>query len=95
MLPETDQKCRLVGSTRGIGGFGRDIEVFLLTDDDYIFWHANPAAIAASKWKTFRGSETTLQYELRGPGTYHFVVSNLMSATRQMVAVKAYVKCVK
>src|SRR5437763_9910822 len=24
-LPETDQKCRLVGSTKGIGGFGRNI----------------------------------------------------------------------
>lgn len=94
-LPETDQKCRLVGSTRGIGGFGRNIEVFLLTDDDYVFWHANPAAIAASQWETFRGSETTLNYALPGPGTYHFVVSNQMSPTPQTVAVKAQVTCVR
>src|SRR5688572_21671937 len=38
-VPETEQKCALVGSTRGVGGF-RDIEVFLLTDDEYIFWNA-------------------------------------------------------
>ena len=94
-VPETDQKCRLVGSTKGIGGFGRNIEVFLLTDDDYVFWHANPAAIAASQWETFRGSETTLNYALPGPGTYHFVVSNQMSPTPQTVAVKAQVKCVR
>ncbi|HCU11633.1 MAG TPA: hypothetical protein DGB72_05870 [Gemmatimonadetes bacterium] len=94
-VPETDQKCRLVGSTRGIGGFGRNIEVFLLTDDDYVFWHANPAAIAPSQWETFRGSETTLDYALPGPGTYHFVVSNQMSPTPQTVAVKAQVKCVR
>jgi hypothetical protein len=94
-VPETDQKCRLVGSTRGIGGFGRNIEVFLLTDDDYVFWHANPAAIAPSQWETVRGSETTLDYALPGPGTYHFVVSNQMSPTPQTVAVKAQVKCVR
>jgi hypothetical protein len=94
-LPETDQKCKLVGSTKGIGGFGRNIEVFLLTDDDYVFWHANPAAIPASEWETFRGSETTLDYALRGAGTYHFVVSNQMSPTPQTIAVKAQVKCVR
>jgi hypothetical protein len=94
-LPETDQKCRLVGSTRGVGGFGRNIEVFLLTDDDYVFWHANPAAIAASQWETFRGSETTLDYALAGAGTYHFIVSNQMSPTPQTVAVKAQVKCAR
>jgi hypothetical protein len=94
-IPETTQKCRLVGSTRGVGGFGRNIEVFLLTDDDYVFWHANPAAIAASQWETFRGSETTLDFALPGPGTYHFVVSNQMSPTPQTVAVKAQVKCTR
>ena len=94
-IPETSQKCKLVGSTRGVGGFGRNIEVFLLTDDDYVFWHANPAAIAASQWETFRGSETTLDFALPGPGTYHFVVSNQMSPTPQTVAVKAQVKCTR
>jgi hypothetical protein len=94
-LPETDQRCRLVGSTKGIGGFGRSIEVFLLTDDEYVFWHANPAAIAQSSWETFRGSENTLSYDLRGAGTYHFIVSNVMSSTPQSMAVKAQVKCVR
>jgi hypothetical protein len=94
-LPDTDQKCRLVGSTKGIGGFGRNIEVFLLTDADYDFWNANPAAIAPSHWETYRGSENTLNYELSDAGTYHFVVSNQMSPTPQTMAVKMQVKCVK
>jgi hypothetical protein len=94
-LPDTEQKCRLVGSTKGIGGFGRNIEVFLLTDADYVFWNANPAAIAPSEWETYRGSENTLDYELREAGTYHFVVSNQMSPTPQAIAVKVQVKCVK
>jgi hypothetical protein len=94
-LPETDQKCKLVGSTKGVGGFGGSIEVFLLTDDEYVFWHANPAAIAQSSWDTYRGSENTLSYDLAGPGTYHFVVSNEMSATPQTIAVKAQVRCTR
>ena len=92
-VPETDQKCKLVGSTKGVGGFGRNIEVFLLSDDEYVFWHANPAAIANSSWETFRGSENTLDYDLPGPGVYHFIVSNEMSATPQSVGVKAQVRC--
>lgn len=94
-LPETDQKCRLVGWTKGIGGFGRNIEVFLLTDDEYVFWHANPVAIAQSSWETFRGSENTLSYDLKDAGTYHFIVSNEMSSTSQAMAVRAQVKCAR
>ena len=94
-LPETDQKCKLIGSTKGVAGFGGNIEVFLLTDDEYVFWHANPAAIATSSWETHRGSENTLSYDLPGPGTYHFVVSNEMSATPQTLAVKAQVRCTR
>ena len=92
-VPETDQKCRLVGSTKGIGGFGRNIEVFLLTDDEYVFWHANPVAIAQSQWETKRGSENDLGYDLPGAGRYHFIISNVMSSTPQTMAVKAAVRC--
>lgn len=92
-LPQTDQKCRLTGSTKGVGGFGGNIEVFLLTDDEYVFWNANPAAIAQSSWETFRGSENTLDYDLPTAGTYHFVVSNEMGLAPQTMAVKAVVKC--
>jgi hypothetical protein len=95
VLPETDQNCKLVGWTKGVGGFGRNIEVFLLTDDEYVFWHANPVAIAQSSWETFRGSENTLSYSLKSAGTYHFIISNEMSSTPQNIAVKAQVKCAR
>ena len=94
-LPETEQKCHLVGSLHGLGGFDRDLETFLLTDDEYVFWHANPAAIPHSSWETVRGSETTLSYQLPGPGTYHLVISNVMSPASKSVQVKAQVKCTK
>lgn len=95
VLPETDQKCRLVGEVHGTGGFDRDLEIFLLTDDEYLFWHANPAAIPHSSWETIRGSETSLGYDLPSAGTYHLVISNEMSPTSKVVQVKAQVKCAR
>jgi hypothetical protein len=94
-LPETDQRCQLVGQIHGIGGFARNLEVFLLTDDEYVFWNANPAAIPHSSWETVRGSETTLNYPLSAAGLYHLVISNVMSQTPQKVQVKAQVKCAR
>lgn len=94
-LPETEQRCALVGQTHGVGGFGRDIEVFLLTDDEYLFWNANPAAVPRSSWPPVRGSENTLNYQLPAAGTYHLVISNVMSPTPKTVQVKAQVKCIK
>lgn len=94
-LPETDQRCTLVGQIHGIGGFAGNIEIFLLTDDEYLFWNANPAAIPRSSWETVRGSETALDYQLSAAGTYHLVISNVMSPTPKAVQVKAQVKCVR
>jgi hypothetical protein len=94
-LPETEQKCTLVGQVRGIGGFAGSLETFLLTDDEYVFWNANPAAIPHSSWETVRGSETTLNYPLSAPGIYHLVVSNVMSPSPKSVQIKAQVRCVK
>jgi hypothetical protein len=95
VVPETNQKCLLGGQLHGAGGFDRDLETFLLTDDEYLFWHANPAAIPHSSWDTIRGSETTLSYDLPGAGTYHLVISNSMSPAAKTVLVKAQVKCAK
>jgi hypothetical protein len=94
-LPETDQRCHLVGQIHGIGGFAGNLEVFLLTDDEYLFWNANPAAIPHSSWETVRGSETTLHYPLSSAGTYHLVISNVLSPTPKAVQIKAQVKCAK
>jgi hypothetical protein len=95
VVPETDQKCRLTGQLHGIAGYDRDLETFLLTDDEYLFWHANTAAIPHSSWDTMRGSETTLAYDLPGTGTYHLVISNAMSPIDKAIQVKALVKCAR
>lgn len=94
-LPETDQKCQLVGQIHGVRGYEGGLETFLLTDDEYIFWNANPAAIPRSSWETVRGSEASLNYRLPAAGTYHLVISNVMSPTPKAVQIKAQVKCTK
>jgi hypothetical protein len=95
ILPQTDQRCQLVGQLHGNGAFDNALETFLLTDDEYLFWHANQAAIPHSSWETIRGSETTLVYDLPGAGTYHLVISNEMSPAAKTIQVKAQVKCTK
>jgi hypothetical protein len=95
VLPQNDQRCQLVGQLHGSGGFDNALETFLLTDDEYLFWHANQAAIPHSSWETIRGSETTLAYDLPGAGTYHLVISNEMSPAAKTIQVKAQVKCAK
>jgi hypothetical protein len=94
-LPETEQKCQLVGQIHGVGGFEGNLETFLLTDDEYLFWRANPVAIPHSSWDTIRGSEATLSYQLSNPGNYHLVISNAMSPTPKRIQVNAQVKCVR
>jgi hypothetical protein len=95
VVPETAQQCRLAGQLHGAGGFDSNLETFLLTDDEYMLWNANPAAIPRSGWDTIRGSETTLSYDLPGPGTYHLVISNEMSPADKSVQVRALVKCAR
>jgi hypothetical protein len=95
VVPETAHQCRLAGQLHGAGGFDSNLETFLLTDDEYMLWNANPAAIPHSSWDTIRGSEATLSYDLPEPGTYHLVISNEMSPADKTVQVKALVKCAR
>jgi hypothetical protein len=90
-LPETDQSCKLIGQLRG----NRPVEVFLMRDDDYILWRANPAAIPHSAWEPIRGLDVALNYQLADAGAYYLVVSNALSPEHKTVQLKAQVKCTK
>ena len=90
-LPETEQSCKLRGQVKSSGG---DVELFLLTDDQFLFWRANPAAIPHSNWEPKRGSENVLDYQLEGAGRYYLIISNsLSSSAHKVVQVKAQVRC--
>jgi hypothetical protein len=91
-VAEGDRDCRLAGHLKSAGG---DVEVFLLRDDDFIFWRANPAAIPHSNWEPIRASDTPLDYQIAEPGNYYLIVSNALSGTaHKTVQIKALLKCV-
>jgi hypothetical protein len=90
-VPETEQTCRLVGDIKSTGG---DVEVLLLTDDQFVFWRANPAALPHSNWEPQRGSDLAVNYDLSGAGNYYLIISNALSgAAHRLVQAKAQVKC--
>jgi hypothetical protein len=91
-VAEGDHDCRLTGQLKSAGG---DVEVFLLPDDSFIFWRANPAAIPRSNWEPIRASDTPLSYQIDQPGNYYLIVSNAQSGTaHKTVQIKANLKCV-
>ena len=91
-VAEGDRECHLTGNLKSIGG---DVEVFLLPDDQFIFWRANPAAIPRSNWEPIRASDTPLDYAINEAGNYYLIVSNSLSGTaHKTVQVKAVLKCV-
>src|SRR4029077_6916892 len=79
-LPDTDQKCRLVGTTKGIGGFGGNIEGFLLSDADYVFWNPNPAGIRPPR-RRFRRHNGRLTGEPRTRSTTSCVRPGLTTSS--------------
>ena len=92
-VAEGDQGCRITGQLKSGGG---DVEIFLLHDEQVIFWRANPAGIPRSDWEPIRASDTSLDYELSQPGSYYLIVSNALSASaHKTVQVKATLKCAR
>jgi hypothetical protein len=70
--------CRLTGRVLGIAGGQKDVDVLVMTQDDYINWQNNHGAdvIFQSGHKT----AVTLDVSVEGEGDYVFVVSNGFSA---------------
>lgn len=91
--PDTDWSCKVVGSVRGLSGGQRDVDVYLFTDDQYVSWRANPVREPETTWETFRGSSTSLDYQLYGSGTYYFVVSNPATYTDKLAQIKTQIRC--
>jgi hypothetical protein len=89
-VAEDDRDCHLTGQLKSTGG---DVEIFLLRDDDYVFWRANPAAIPHSSWEPIRASDTPLSYQIDEPGNYYLIVSNALGTGHKTVKILANLKC--
>jgi hypothetical protein len=88
-----DRVCAVTGRVLGVSGGNKDFYAALMSDDDYrnwttnhegkVFWQTDPQTAAA-----------TISASLRGPGTYHLVVSNRFSMlTAKTVEITAQVEC--
>jgi hypothetical protein len=77
-ITSAQPSCRLTGRVLGIAGGQKDVEVLVMTQDDYINWQNNHGGdvIFQSGHKT----AVTLDVPVEGEGDYVFVVSNGFSA---------------
>ena len=91
-LPPPARECVVTERIVGVSGGGKDFEVPLPTDDDYLNRSTNHAF--RSVWKSGTVTVQSLEQHVRAPGLYHLVVSNAFSLlTRKVVMVSANVFC--
>jgi hypothetical protein len=69
--------CTFSGRVQGLEGGSRDVEVYLLDEDDHVNWHngIKPTPV----YESGRTSATTVELPLPGEGRYHLLVSNRYS----------------
>lgn len=76
----------------GISGRGKDFEVLLLSDDDYLNWSTGHDYRAF--WSSGKVTVTSIDTLLRAPGSFNLVVSNTFSLLQtKVVTVDADVTC--
>src|SRR4051794_19668653 len=89
-VTSSQPNCRLTGRVLGIAGGQKDVDVLVMTQDDYLNWQTNHTADAI--FQSGRKTAVTLDVPIEHEGKYVFVVSNGFSAlsakTAQMQRVK-------
>lgn len=83
--------CSIAGRVEGISGGGKDFEGFIMDDDNFRNWSAGHQAKGFESGRVVVWSPNEM---VRGPGKYHFVVSNTFSTlTDKAVTVQAKAEC--
>jgi hypothetical protein len=71
-------RCRITGRVLGLAGGEKDVDVLIMTEDDYLNWiNHHPAKVYFES-----GKRTAIPIDVRidGEGRYVLVVSNVFSA---------------
>lgn len=85
--------CRLRGRALALTGGNKDVEVYVLSADDYLNWRNGGVPPYTAAFSGPRQTATTLDVELPA-GEYHLVISNRFSvATAKTVQARARVVC--
>jgi hypothetical protein len=91
--PVNSLNCKLQGRVKGLAGGNRDIEVYFLTDDQFVAFMKSPMAQSTPD---DRAIDIPLDYQFYGSGTYYLVVSNAFSmVTNKVAQIKADVRCTR
>jgi hypothetical protein len=86
-----DRTCTLSGRVEAVSGGNRDFEAFILDDDSFRNWSTNHQAQGVASGKVAVWNPTTT---VRGPGTYHVVVSNIFSlVSAKLVTIQGKLEC--
>jgi multidrug efflux pump subunit AcrA (membrane-fusion protein) len=92
--------CTLRGRVLGLSGGAKDVEIYLLTDDDFVNWKSRAGAVRSAPldmglYHSPRQVATTLSVTLPNePGTFHLVISNDFSGfTSKLVQARSEIIC--
>ena len=92
-VPVTPLNCKLQGRVRGLAGGNKDVNVYFLTDDQFVEYVQVPSG-GGEDSAVHALQDVQLDYQIYGAGTYYLVVSNRFSTmTTKVVQVKADVRC--
>jgi hypothetical protein len=87
-----DRLCSVRGRILGVAGGNKDFQAFLMGDDDFRNWSTSHEAKVY--WQTDKVAAATIDANLRGPGKFHLVISNVFSVlTAKTVTVAASANC--
>jgi pre-peptidase len=76
-VPTGATGIRVDGHFAATGGTGNDIQVLVLSEDDFVNWqNGHPASACYDSGKV---TQSTITATLPGPGTYYLVFSNTFS----------------
>jgi len=86
--------CFLKGRIETLSGGNKDVQVFVMTEDQFTNWKNNPNGNHTALFDGPRQTVTSVETPLTSPGSYRVVISNRWSNfTAKTVAGRAVVAC--
>lgn len=87
--------CALRGRVEALTGGNKDVQVLLMTDDEFVNWQNSPQGPGAALFSSPYQTVTTLDVPIIKAGRFHLVISNRISTfTQKSVKGSATVTCV-
>lgn len=84
--------CSVTGRVVGLAGGNKDVQVFVMDENNFLNWKTNHEAEAY--WQSGQVAATNVAVRLSGPATYYLVISNVFSPiTAKTIKMQAFAEC--